>query len=172
MSTLPGFLSEVDVIRYTDEEIARFVLERKVLPRDYLSKLKPKTKKGHSEQELDIRGEQGSEFRIMLRQSLTDIRNFSAILKVKVPNTNVWFKLKRYNGVHEHTNCIEKNRFRSFHIHCATQRYQEIGASEEHYASVSDGYSTLQDAVKCLLRDCGFVEPKCDGEATYPLLEE
>ena len=70
-------------------------------------------------------------------------------------NTN--FKLQRYNGKsHEHTNKLEGDKFYNFHIHFATQRYQDVGQKEESYAKVTDRYSDIQKALKCLLKDCNI----------------
>ena len=73
------------------------------------------------------------------------------------------FRLRRYNGKsHQHKNHIEKDVIYDFHIHYATERYQLIGKKEESFAVASDRYSTLHEAVGCLISDCGFVLPEGD----------
>lgn len=46
-----------------------------------------------------------------------------------------------------------------FHIHLATERYQEFGAREDAYAEPTNRYETFQDAVHCLLADASFDVP-------------
>ena len=46
--------------------------------------------------------------------------------------------------------------FRDFHNHTATERYQRLGAREEHFAEIDSRYHNLDGAIKCLLDDCGF----------------
>jgi len=89
-------------------------------------------KRGHQERHFDITGVDGSEFRVILRQSTANVLDFSAILAVRVPQSSQVFRLRRYNGrSHEHTNHIEGLSFYDFHIHLATERYQELGARED-----------------------------------------
>ena len=86
--------------------------------------------------------------------------DFSAILAVHIPQSNRLFRLRRYNGKsHEHTNSIEGDTFYGYHIHTATERYQEIGAREDAYAEVTDRYNDLDGALDCLLHDAGFDVP-------------
>ena len=87
--------------------------------------------------------------------------DFSAILAVHVPHSTRLFRLRRYNGKsHEHTNSIERETFYDYHIHVATERYQEIGAHEDAYAETTDRYSDLESAVECLLGDAAFDVPR------------
>ena len=104
---MPDFLS--------DSEIAALLREQKVLPADYAKKMAAKPKRGHSESELDLRGEDSSEFRI-------NPLDFSVILAYRIPESNQVFRLRRYNGrSHEHTNPLEGETFYDFHIHMATE---------------------------------------------------
>lgn len=66
------------------------------------------------------------------------------------------FLLKRYNGKsHRHRNILEKSvRFYDFHIHTATERYQLASRKEEFYAEITDRYSDLRGAFRCLIEDC------------------
>jgi len=54
--------------------------------------------------------------------------DFSIILAYCPEASNQLFRLRRYNGKsHEHTNTIEADKFYNYHIHTATERYQELG---------------------------------------------
>lgn len=85
------------------------------------------------------------------------ILDFSVILGYKNPGLNTIFRLRRYNGKsHYHTNTIERQRFRDFHHHTATERYQLLGSKEDHFAEIDARYFDLDSAIQCLLGDCGF----------------
>ena len=121
--------------KYSDKEIAQMIAERKPLPEDYRSRVQLHNKRGHKERELDIVGERNTEFRLILRQSNFNTLDFSIILAVSPPDSSKLFRLRRYNGKHgEHTNRIEGTTFYNFHIHQATERYQESGADEDTFA--------------------------------------
>ena len=97
---------------------------------------------------------------MILRQSTVNALDFSVILAVRVPQSNQVFRIRRYNGrSHEHTNHIEGGSFSDFHIHIATERYQELGAREDAYAEPTDRYGTFQDALRCLIVDASFDAP-------------
>jgi len=156
---------------FSDTEIAALIAERKVLPADYRTRLVLRSKRGHKEQELVVRGADEHEFHVILRQSTTDPLSFSVILGVAVPGTNRIFRVRRYNSqTHQHTNSLERTTivFKP-HMHLATARYQDVGTAEEAYAEPTDRFSTLPDAVDCILRDCGFILPE---GAQLPLFEE
>jgi Family of unknown function (DUF6978) len=147
--------------RYSDQDIARLIEEQKPLQEDYRSRIQLRPKRGHKEQELDIQGANGSEFRLILRQSNFNPLDFSIILAYRPPNSNILFRLRRYNGRgHEHTNRIEGNKFYDFHIHMATQRYQELGMREDAYAEPTDRFSDFASALQCMLNDSGFDIPE------------
>lgn len=111
---------------FTDQEIAGLIQETKPLTSDYQAKIQTRPKRGHKERELDLKGSSGSEFRLVLHQSLFNPVDFSVILIYRPSNSNQLFRLRRYNGKnHEHTNPFEGAIFYDFHIHQATQRYQE-----------------------------------------------
>lgn len=145
----------------SDDEIAELIREKKQLPDDYRAKIHLRPKRGHKEREIQVDGANGSEFRVILRQSEFNALDFSVILTYLPPNTNQHFRLRRYNGKsHEHTNNIEKQKFYSFHIHQATARYQEFGLREDSFASATDRYSDFLGAVNCLFEDCNFEFPE------------
>ncbi len=147
--------------KYTDQEITMFINERKPLPDDYRSKIKLKEKRGHKEQELDVEGENGNKFSLILRQSNINPLDFSIILVLCPPDTTQPFRLRRYNGKsHEHTNHIERNTFYSFHVHMATERYQELGTREDTYANPVDSFDDVQSALRSMFNDCGFDVPQ------------
>ena len=107
--------------RYSDNEIQKFISERKVLEPNYKSKIQLRPKRGHQEQELRIEGDDNHEFSLILRQSNSNPLDFSVILAYCPEDSNQYFRLRRYNGKsHEHTNKIESNKFYNFHIHMAT----------------------------------------------------
>lgn len=148
----------VDII--SDQDIKLLVNEKKSLPRDFRAKIQVQPKRGHKERELDIKGEDGNDFRLILRQSLFNPLDFSIILVYRPPQSNILFRLRRYNGKsHEHTNPIEGGTFYDYHIHQATERYQKIGAREDSYAEPSNRFSDFHQAISCIINDCGFEIP-------------
>jgi len=91
------------------------------------------------------------------RQSSFNPLDFSIILGCYRPDSNKIFRLRRYNGKsHEHTNRIEGNPFYDFHIHTATERYQNLGMHEDSYAEPTESFSDFFSAMECMLKDCGF----------------
>ena len=75
-------------------------------------------------------------------------------------------------GATEHTNQIENETFYDFHIHLATERYQDIGAREDAYARPTDRYGTFRGALDCLFRDANFSVPsKAQGDLFDPVEE-
>ena len=85
-------------VTYLDQEVESLVRERKPVPSDWRNRIRLKSKRGHQEQQLDLTGEAGSEFRVILRQSKINPLDFSIILAVRVPQSNQIFRLQRYNG--------------------------------------------------------------------------
>ena len=49
--------------------------------------------------------------------------------------------------------------FYDYHIHQATERYQQMGAREDSYAEKTDRFSDFQRGFSCLIEDCGFELP-------------
>ena len=145
---------------FSDQDIQRLIKEKKPLPKDYKAKIQVRPKRGHKERELDIEGEDGNDFRLILRQSTINPLDFSIILIYRPPQSNILFRLRRYNGrSHEHTNTIEGNTFYDYHIHQATERYQQIGAREDTYAEPTNRFSDFYQAISCMINDCGFEIP-------------
>jgi len=149
--------------RYSDQDIDALLQERKLLPDDYQKRIILRNKRGHKERELDLHGINGNRFRLILRESDLNVLDFSIILAFCPKVSSQYFRLRRYNGKsHEHTNRIEGNTFYNFHIHIATERYQELGTREDAYAEPTDCFSDLNSAVHCMIRDCGFEMPKTE----------
>jgi hypothetical protein len=145
---------------FSDQDISSMIQERKPLPADYRTKIQTRPKSGHKERELDIKIADGGDYRLILRQSISNPLDFSIILAYRPPKLSQLFRLQRYNGKsHEHTNPIEGETFYDFHIHQATERYQEIGAREDTYAKPTDRFADFQQAITCMLKDCGFEKP-------------
>lgn len=152
----------------TDIQIDALVDEPKPLPADWVQRLRPRPGRiGHTVRDLDIRGKHGTDFRIIVRQSVFNPLDFSVILGYR-PNTGPrLFRLRRYNGrSHEHTNRIERDRFYDFHIHLATERYQLLGMDEDSYATPTDRYADLASAQNSLILDCAF-QMQRDGQLSW-----
>lgn len=141
------------MIRYTDDEIKELLLEPKK-PLSGKLKLRFKSKGAHNEQDIELIGENGNRFRLMLRQSKLNTLDFSVILAYCPSETSKDFRLCRYNGKHQHSNRVEGTSLFDYHIHFATERYQGAGAKEEAYAEPTDRYSDLDSALRCILTDC------------------
>ena len=151
-------------VQFSDAEIEDLIAMPKDLPADYDSRLgrmrtRPYSAK-HEEAQIEVPLPTGGSFRIMLRRNRLAIRDFSAILDYVPPQRLKVFRLRRYNGFHEHTNKLEGNSFRTFHIHHATERYQRAGWDEDRYAVETDRYTTLDGALEALLDDCSFIRPE------------
>ena len=144
----------------TDADIQRLLAETKPLPDNYQDRVRFKTKRGHKEAEVQVVGQSGATFRLILRQSNLDALDFSVIVGYEAPTTNILFRLRRYNGKsHEHTNKLERQTFFDYHIHQATQRYQEFGMSEDAFAEPTNRYADVDSALQCALQDCRFDLP-------------
>lgn len=138
----------------------QLIQERKTFPKEYYTLFRMKDKKGHKEQELTIKRPDGSLFKVILRQNQINVLDFSLVLGYMPPKSNLLFRLRRYNGKsHEHTNIIEEDSFYDFHIHIATERYQEAGLKEDGYAQVSNAYSDIRSAMGCFINDCNIILP-------------
>lgn len=120
-----------------DPEISAFISETKLLPENWQSHFSLKEKSGfqHKERSIEVFGESGSLFRVILRQNRINAFDFSIILMFRDKDGKE-YRLVRYNGRHpsEHTNKWEKEQGQidhtfspQFHIHLATERYQEAG---------------------------------------------
>lgn len=155
----------------TDREIDALIHESKPLPQHWRRRFSLKPKRGHRERELDITGEHGSQFRLILRESMPNPLGFSVILAYCPATTNQLFRLRRYNGRdHEHTNILEQQTFFDFHIHQATERYQDSGLREDAFAMPTDRFADFDGAIRCLIEDCAFVLPH-ESQLALPELD-
>jgi len=144
-------------IQLTDKEIVSLLAEPKVLPENFRAAAKLKPKRGHKEYEMGITGSTGNAFLLKFRQNEINALDFSVILIYIPKGSNQLFRLRRYNGKsHEHTNKIEGNTFFGFHIHTATERYQQLGLDEDAFAEPTDRYAGFQAATDCMIQDCAF----------------
>jgi hypothetical protein len=99
----------------------------------------------------------GHTFTLIVRQSTMVLDSFTCgLLWHAGPGQKVM--LTRYNGSdHEHANPLEGEQFDSMcHIHLATQRYIQLGRKAEVYATPTDRYRTVDDALRCLCEDCNI----------------
>lgn len=141
----------------SDEKIYQLIEEEKIIQlyfEDFFTRMKEKN--GHKTFDISTPIKDGSSFHLLLRQNRKNPLDFSAILGYSPKELNSIFKLVRYNGKsHEHRNVLEKTEaFYDFHIHTATERYQLAGRKEESYAEVTERYSDLRGALRCLIKDC------------------
>ena len=153
-------------ITYLDQRIELLLQERKSVPANWGDRIRLRSKRVYyGERHLDLTGDAGSEFRLILRQNMINRLDFSVILALRLPQSNQFFRLRRYNGKsHEHTNHIEDVTFYDFHIHVATERYQDIGTREDTYAEPTERYSDFDGAVRCLIEDVNLqVPPESQG---------
>jgi len=147
----------------TDKEIQELINERKqmtIAPDELFRNLKEK--RGHKGSEHIISRLDGSSFIIKVRISNENSLDFSAILGYTPSKSTKLFLLCRYNGKsHEHKNKLEsENAFYDFHKHTATERYQREGTKEEYFAEITNRYSTIQEALNCLIADCNVALPQ------------
>ena len=144
-------------VSLTNGEIQALIEEQKYINLEFEELLsRMKNKNGHKEFDYIIPRKDGSSFYLKLRQNRKNPLDFSAILGYSPKEINTVFKLIRYNGKsHEHRNVLDKEpAFYDFHIHKATERYQLAGRKEEFYAEITDRYSNLRTALRCLIDDC------------------
>ena len=181
--SLGGILPGVLMPRIlTDAEIVRLLNERKVLPGNWAKRLAPKASAGqvHLRRNLCIGGENRSQFVIDVRQNLNSLLDFSIILSF-VDDDNHKYILTRFNGRHpsQHTNKWEKKHrqpgaeFRNvFHIHKATERYQQEGYGIDGYAEPTQSYSSFDAALREFISSNGFVTGEDDDLQQRPLFPE
>lgn len=144
-------------VRLNDAEIQALINEKKELPVGFERRMQLKDKRGHRERDLPIDGENGSQFRLILRQSTYNALDFSVIVAYEPPDSTQSFRLIRCNGrSHEHTNPLESDKFYDFHVHRATERYQDSGYREDAFAVITSEYSDLLSALRFALQACSF----------------
>ena len=152
----------------TDELIDSLVRETKILPSNWSRRLRTRPKSGfqYRQSELEITSNTGHQFKIVIRDNSINQLDFSIILIYEADDNSTYIP-RRYNGMHNsfHTNRYEKLRDLSnaqfgpaFHIHMATERYQESDLKIDGYAEVTDRYNDLSSAINSFIQDCGMFE--------------
>lgn len=153
----------------TDSEIDALLAEKKPLPDNWVMRLRPRPKSNQSykHRSLELEGEEGHTFRIILRQNELHQFDFSIVLMF-VDVDGPEYRLVRLNGRHssQHTNKLEKRKnmadstFRNrFHIHRATERYQLAGLDIDGYAEPTDDYDSFESALKKFIMSNGLTIP-------------
>lgn len=106
-------------------------------------------------------GDSGTAFALHLRQSSLDAYDFSVILTLVPLGGGPEINLLRHNGRgHTHRNKIEKTRLPStFHVHIATERYQQHGYEIDGYAEATTTFDSLATALDAMLRVASFRPP-------------
>ncbi len=156
----------------TDGEIQGLLDEPKVMSCSadtLLLYMKTKSGRGASHQQNSIkfsRTNREGEWLIYLRRSQENPLDFSCGLGL-IPKGRVQaFTLIRYNGKsHQHTNRLENEAaFYDFHIHHATEKYQQSSYGDEHHAQPTNRYTNLHGALRSLLIDCKVTEDSPDDK--------
>jgi len=153
-----------------DSEIQELIEEVKPLSENWEKYVQPRQKSGyqHEERNFGIKGENGSDFRVILRRNRLNVFDFCIILIFRDKDGKE-YRLIRYNGKHssQHTNKWEKEQGYqehtfgpAFHIHKATQRYQEADYPIDGYAKVTTTYYDFNSALTHFLRDNNFKKPE------------
>ena len=140
-----------------DLEIQKLIEDIKPIPYKIINsvKLKAREDKRHLIWTYKIQSKSENTFVLRIRQNIIHNSDFSVILLYEDDGNNLHI-IKRYNGIHTHTNRIEKNKIRSFHIHTATERYQEKGYDAVGYAEATEAYSDWRGALEMMVKDCNF----------------
>jgi hypothetical protein len=136
-------------------------------PKQKLSGSRLKAKGPFFEQQFDLAavGDSDRRFRLYRRHHPTNSEVFSVGLSVCVHD--VWLTLCRYNGsYHPHRNELERNRLvGAFHIHLATHRYMTLGAHPDGFAEETARYSTVEEALRCMVLDSSISGVLVAGDA-------
>ena len=140
----------------TDEFIEELIGCRKMV-------INPKTrdvnKPGHKQVNYRVKAldDSGHKFELFTRQNLAEGMedDFSCGLRWLASNGESLI-LCRYNGSsHPHRNKVENRKLGLvFHIHRATERYIAANRKSDGFASETDKYHNLNEALHCLLKDC------------------
>ena len=141
----------------TDSEIADLINEDKYVPVVLNNLFQLKEKRGHKEQEFSISRPDGSMFKVIFRINENNLLDFSIILGFIPSKISQLFRLRRYNGKsHNHTNLLENQTFFNYHIHKATQKYQDANLREDGFAEETENYTDFHGAFSCLVKDCNI----------------
>ena len=145
---------------YTDAEIAALIAEPKPVTQRQGNFITRKLNR-YETATINVLGDAGSDFRVIFRPNRQNPSNFSIVLAVQPVEGGHIFHLRRYDGRHWHRNRLEstsrnKDRFYDFHIHTATERYQESSFPDDGYAEVTDRYHDMDGAIKYMAGDAGL----------------
>ncbi|HBM16538.1 MAG TPA: hypothetical protein DD381_09395 [Lentisphaeria bacterium] len=140
----------------TDEFISKLIKIKKSVENPRTRK---KRESGNERATYTLYDEEGNRYDLYLRQNyyLGMSDDFSCGLSWLMTGGE-YFTLIRYNGSsHIHFNKIERNRL-SFicHIHKATKKYLDETGIADGFAEESSRYSTLEEALFCLIQDCNI----------------
>jgi hypothetical protein len=143
--------------KVTDKEITGFIKEKKTLPADFsINSIRFKDRENQKCCDLDVPGDLGNNYKIIIRQSKLNPLDFSVILGVM--RGGGVFRIKRYNGdSHTHTNKLEGQEIDGYHIHKATERYQDAGFQEDAYAESANTYTDWQSALRKAIEENNFL---------------
>ena len=161
----------------TDAEITELLAKEKNLPSGWRARLKLKEKPGAVQlgRELEIEARSGESFIIRCRKNKLNPLDFSVMLFYADGGNE--YRLLRCNGKPPsgHTNCVEKLAGdpnyafgMEFHVHCATQRYQEADRRIDGFAVPTQEYSDYATALEYFMKRTRCIDP--DGEPEGPLL--
>lgn len=98
------------------------------------------------------------EFTIFVRQHREMLDDFTAGLKWHSTTGEVVILMRCNGASHPHRNHIEGTRFSpgNYHIHKATERYIDNGYEPEHFAEITNGYTTIEGAIHQLCVECNI----------------
>lgn len=104
----------------------------------------------HRQRNFTAVSDDGSSYRVYLRQNMDDEKDFSCGLAL-MHRGGKPLSLVRYNGS---SRAHGEIRYRC-HIHRATARAVAAGRKIDSHADETDRYATLEGALACLIDDCG-----------------
>lgn len=153
----------------TDSEIGALLREIKPLPPNWSTRLRLRSKSSVSfdQRDFPIELPSGHKFNLILRRSRLMPLDFSVIL-VFSDDDGMEYILRRHNGPHpsKHTNQWEKilgvpgfQLDPCFHIHMATERYQQAGLRIDGYAQPTERYGDFHGALRVMFEDGAFSIP-------------
>lgn len=138
----------------TDEKIEQLVIMKKKVTNPNARK---SDKVGHFQYNYTVKGVNGYEFQLYVRQNQLLENDFSCGLSWLMPSGEV-LTLKRYNGPnHCHKNNIEGEKLcYKTHVHQATEKYILANKEPDGFAAVNKEFKTLKGALHCLVNNCNI----------------
>ena len=98
-----------------ESDIQSLLMERKRAPENWHTLIKLQSKVKHFQLQLNVTGEHGNPFLLILRKNVLNKLDFSVIVATQLENPNRIFRLRRYNGCsHIHSNRLESETFFDF----------------------------------------------------------